>query len=185
VQGFRRPGTDIMDAYQYFYRDGEVVGQAPAGTLEYHAEEGHNHWHFTKFVAYSLLDATGQGVVRSHKQGFCLAPTDAINLLIPGSTQRPDSLGFHSVCGEESSLWIRETLPLGWGDTYLQAAPGQSFDITGVPNGTYFIAVRANPEGILYETTKSNNLTLRKVILGGQPGARTVRVPPWHGIDTE
>jgi hypothetical protein len=173
VQGYRRLGTDLMDAYQYFYRDGEVVGQAPVGTLEWDPEDGHEHWHFTEFVAYSLLDDTGQGVVRSHKQGFCLAPTDAINLLLPGATARPDSLGFYSVCGSETSLWVRETLPLGWGDTYFQGVPGQSFDITGVPNGTYYIAVRANPTGVLFESDTTNNLTLRKVILGGSPGART------------
>jgi hypothetical protein len=184
IQGYRRVGTDIMDAYQYFYRDGQVVGQAPVGTLEWDPEEGHQHWHFTEFVAYSLLDDTGQGVARSHKQGFCLAPTDAINLLLLDATMRPDTLGFHSVCGDETSLWVRETLPLGWGDTYFQAIPGQSFDITGVPNGTYYIAVRANPTGVLFEADTSNNLTLRKVILGGRPGARTVKVPAWHGIDS-
>ena len=35
------------------------------------------------------------------------------------------------------------------------------------------------------ETTTSNDVSLRKVILGGTPGHRTVKVPPWHGIDPE
>ncbi|MGH2539818.1 MAG: lysyl oxidase family protein, partial [Actinomycetota bacterium] len=90
-----------------------------------------------------------------------------------------------SACGGREDLWIREVLPVGWGDTYYQYLPGQSFDITDLPNGTYFIKVIANPGGHLYEAARGNNASLRKVILRGRPGHRRVEVPPWHGIDTE
>ena len=63
--------------------------------------------------------------------------------------------------------------------------PGQSFDITHVPNGTYYVEIVANPEKVLYETTARNDTSLRKVILGGTPGHRTVKVPAFHGIDPE
>ena len=43
----------------------------------------------------------------------------------------------------------------------------------------------ANPEHLLYETTTSNDASLRKVILGGTRGHRTVRVPAFDGIDPE
>ncbi|MEU3305425.1 lysyl oxidase family protein, partial [Streptomyces sp. NPDC006678] len=66
---------------------------------------------------------------------------------------------------------------VGSGDTYTQDLPGQSFDITGLPNGTYYIQVLANPENRLKETNTANNSALRKVILGGTPGQRTVTVP--------
>ena len=75
-----------------------------------------------------------------------------------------------------------ESLPAGWGDTYTQDLPGQSFDITHLANGTYFIAVRANPLGALYERTTANDVPYRRVILGGTPGHRKVTVPPWFGI---
>jgi hypothetical protein len=74
-------------------------------------------------------------------------------------------------------------LDVGWGDTYQQYLPGQSFDITDLPNGTYFIQVKANPEGKLYETDTANNESPRKIILRGRPGQRTVKVPPYQGID--
>jgi Lysyl oxidase len=80
---------------------------------------------------------------------------------------------------------VRETLPVGWGDTYFQFVPGQSFDITGLPNGTYFIEVTANPTGQLHERNADNNTRLRRVILRGRRGARRVRVPAFQGIDTE
>jgi len=74
-------------------------------------------------------------------------------------------------------------LDVGSGDTYTQDLPGQSFDITGLPNGTYYIQVLANPEKRLKETDLSNNSALRKVVLGGKPGARTVTVPKHDLVD--
>ena len=57
-------------------------------------------------------------------------------------------------------------MPVGWADTYIQSVAGQSFDITGVPDGTYYIEVIANPQKVLHETTTSNDISFRKVILG-------------------
>ena len=62
---------------------------------------------------------------------------------------------------------------------------GQSFNITKVPNGTYYIEVAANPLRVLHETTTRNDISLRKVIISGTPGHRTVRVPAVDGIDPE
>jgi hypothetical protein len=184
VEGFRRPGKNIMDAFQYFYKNGVAVGRAPAGTMEYDARPGHQHWHFKQFAEYSLLDSTKKLVVVSQKEAFCLAPTDAIDLLVPNALWSGFQIGLPGACGDVSSLWTRETLPVGWGDTYFQGLPGQSFDITKLRNGRYYIKVRANPSGVLIEASKGNNTTYRLVILGGTPGHRTVTVPAYHGIDS-
>lgn len=83
VEGFRRPGEDVMDAFQYFYdRDGTVVGRARVGTFRYHAGRGHDHWHFLQFAQFDLLDSSKQHVVKSKKQGFCLVPTDPVDLTV-------------------------------------------------------------------------------------------------------
>jgi hypothetical protein len=184
VEGFRAPGEDRMDAFQYFSDEGGIVGRAPVGSFDFDERDGHRHWHFLQFARYRLLDASQTQVVRSRKQSFCLAPTDAIDLTVDRAVWRPDGLGF-SRCGGETSLWIREVMPTGWGDTYFQGVPGQNLNITGVPNGTYWIEVRANPLGALYDAEPGNDVELREVILSGRPGARTVSVAPWHGIDTE
>jgi hypothetical protein len=76
-------------------------------------------------------------------------------------------------------------MPVGWGDTYFQQIAGQSFDISKVPNGTYYIEVVANPLKLLHESDTSNDVSLRQVILGGRAGHRTVRVPAVNGIDPE
>lgn len=185
VEGFRRPGEAIMDGWEYFYQDGEPVGRAPAGDLMYDPRPGHQHWHFEQFARYSLLGADQTEILRSEKTGFCLAPTDAIDMTAPGADWNPYSVGLGTACGSRSSIWTREVLPSGWGDTYFQGLPGQSFDITDLANGTYYIAVQANPDGMLIEGSMANNTELRQIILGGTPGHRTVTVPPWHGIDTE
>lgn len=183
VEGFRRDGEDVMDAFQYFYQDGEPVGRDAAGTLEYDVEDGHNHWHFLQFVRYRLLNKDLTRVVRSHKESFCLVPTDHVDLTVDGAEFRPRLVGLGSACGRARSVWIRETLPAGWGDTYFQWVPGQAFNITRVPNGVYHIEVTVNPLGLLHETDVTNNTELREIRLRGRRGNRWVVVSPWYGID--
>ncbi len=185
VEGFRRPDSDVMDAYQYFFVDGEVVGRAPVGTMEFDDDPGHHHWHFLQFARYRLLDSTRAVAVRSHKQSFCIGPSDPVDLTLPGATTRASLIGFFNACGTPTVLWVRERLPLGWGDTYLQSVAGQAFDITTVPNGSYFIEVEVNPAHLLYEQDTANNSSFRRVILRGDAGHRRVCVPPLGGVDRE
>jgi hypothetical protein len=174
-----------MDAWEYFYSNGSPVGRAQVGTMMYDARPSHQHWHFEQFAGYTLLDANRQTIARSRKTGFCLAPTDAIDLTAPNALWNPYSIGLSTACGGEGALWVREALPVGWGDTYYQSMAGQSFDITDLPNGTYYIQITANPAGLLMEASTTNNTQIRRIVLGGRPGHRSVKVPAWHGIDPE
>jgi hypothetical protein len=185
IEGFRRKGEPVMDAYQYFYDGQKVVGKAPVGTLEFDLRDGHHHWHLQQFAAYRLLSADQSRIAKSRKQSFCIVPTDPIDLSLDGAERRPYSTGLDSACGSSNALWIRETLPVGWGDTYYQFKAGQSFNITNLPNGRYFIEVEANPTGELHESDKANNSTLREIRLKGKPGKRTVCVPAYFGIGQE
>jgi hypothetical protein len=185
VEGFRSNGSPVMKAYQYFWENGRVIGRARAGTMGFDSQKGHNHWHFEQFARYTLLNVNKSVAVASHKVGFCIGASDPVNLLAPHAVWQPPVIGLTGQCGSPTALWVRETLPVGWGDTYFQTVAGQSFDITHVPNGTYYIEVTANPQRVLYETSVRNDVSLRKVILGGGPGHRTVKVPAWHGIDPE
>ncbi|WP_406458388.1 lysyl oxidase family protein [Streptomyces sp. NBC_00876] len=178
VDGFRTPGKALMDAYQYFYdAKGKQVGYTPTGTMEWDPRPGHEHWHFTDFASYRLLKADKKETVRSGKEAFCLANTDAVDYTVKNANWHPQNTDLSTACGQENSISVREVLDIGSGDTYTQDLPGQSFDITKLPNGTYFIQVLANPEKRLKETNLKNNSALRKVVLGGKPGARTVTVP--------
>ncbi|MEW2044884.1 lysyl oxidase family protein [Streptomyces sp. NPDC005476] len=179
VDGFRKPGADLMDSYQYFYdAKGKQVGYAPAGTMEWDPRVGHEHWHFTDFASYRLLAADQHEIVKSGKEAFCLANTDAIDYTVKNANWHPNNTDLSTACGQQNSISVREVLDVGSGDTYTQYRPGQSFDITDLPNGTYYIQVIANPANRLQETNTKNNVSLRKVVLGGAVGARTVSVPP-------
>lgn len=185
VQGFRADSSPVMPAYQYFWQDGQVIGRARAGTMGFDSKPGHDHWHFEQFAAYRLLGPNGNLVLRSQKTGFCIAPTDSVDLLLPGAVWQPSFIGFSGQCGSPTALWVRESMPLGWGDTYVQSAAGQAFDITNLRNGTYYVQVIANPGHVLHETTTANDVTVRKVIISGTRGHRHITVPAWNGIDPE
>jgi hypothetical protein len=178
VDGFRREGEDEMDAYQYFFdAAGTQTGYEQVGHMHWDPRRTHQHWHFEDFARYSLLDQDKVEAVRSKKEAFCLANTDAVDLTVPDAAWRPDNTDLTTSCGGYSSLSVREVLAAGWGDTYVQFRAGQSFDLRGLPNGTYYIAVIANPRNKLVEASTTNNVSLRKVHIGGTAGARTVRVP--------
>lgn len=179
VDGFRRDGEDIMDAYQYFVdADGNQTGFQQVGTMAWDSQDTHQHWHFKDFARYRILNEDKTQAVRSRKEAFCLANTDAIDYTLPGADWRPDQTDLHTACGERDSLSIREVLSAGSGDTYAQYRAGQSFDLRGLPNGVYYVAVEANPMGRLVESDTTNNVALRKVTIGGVPGARTVKAGP-------
>ncbi len=184
VDGFRIKDTKNMKAYQYFYdKDGKEVGSAPAGGLQWDPRPGHTHWHFKAFATYRLLDSTKKFTKRSGKEAFCLLPTDPVDLNKPGSNWRPSSTDLTTACGDESANSIREVLDVGWGDTYGQYLPGQSFNVTNLANGVYFIEVLANPDAKLVESNHNNNSALRKVRLGGKVGGkRTLKVYDYAGI---
>ena len=184
VEGFRGAEEDKMDAFQYFYSNDTAVGRAPVGSFDYDTRNGHHHWHFLQFARYRLLVADNTTeVVRSRKQSFCIAPTDAVDLTVPGAFYNPYQLGFGSWCGQTDSIWVREVLQPGWGDTYYQSVAGQAFNITNVPNGDYLLETSVNPGGQLYDADASNDVEIRNVRLTGQPDRRRVTVSPWHGIE--
>jgi hypothetical protein len=183
VEGFRSGPGETMDAFQYFYdEDGKAVSRTPVGTFQFDHRGGHHHWHFLQFVRYSIIDAATDEIVRSFKQSFCLAPTDSIDLTVPGALYLPYLPEMSSVCGGEEARWLREALPAGWGDTYYQSVAGQAFNITTLPNGSYRIRVTMNPLGLLKEASAANNVEDRDILLFGRTGHRQVIAQPWHGI---
>ncbi|WP_425489928.1 lysyl oxidase family protein [Nocardioides ungokensis] len=143
----------------------------------------HQHWHFEDFARYVLLKKDKTEAVTSKKEAFCLANTDAVDQTVPNAAWNPENTDLATSCGDLTALSIREVLASGWGDTYAQFRAGQSFDLKGLPNGTYYIAVIANPSDRLVESSTDNNESLRKVIIKGTEGHRTVTVPQVGIID--
>ncbi len=186
VDGFRRGNKDVMDAYQYFIdADGNQTGHQLVGTMIWHKAKSHNHWHFEDFARYTLLKADKTEAVRSRKESFCLANTDAVDYTVPGADWRPDNTDLHTACGDRSTISLREVLASGSGDTYAQFRAGQAFRIDNLPNGVYYISVEGNPERNLVESDTGNNVALRKIKLSGKPDKRKLKVFAVGIIDDE
>jgi hypothetical protein len=178
VEGFRDDlEQDHMTAYQYFYdADGNELGHEQVGELHWH-EGNHNHWHFDDFATYRLLKADKSTAVRSTKNSFGLANTDAVDYTVPGADWHPEGTDLGSACGGREALSVREVLSSGSGDTYFQFRTGQAFRLGNLPDGIYFIQVLANPEGNLIEESTTNNSSLRKIKLSTKAdGERKVKV---------
>ncbi|GAA4802252.1 lysyl oxidase family protein [Nocardioides caeni] len=177
VDGFRGSNDDEMDAYQVFTdADGNQTGYEKVGTMIWHDAESHHHWHFEDFARYSLLNADKTEAVRSRKESFCLANTDAVDYTVPGADWQPDNTDLHTSCGDEGSISLRQVLSPGSGDTYAQFRAGQAFRVDNLPNGIYYVAVQANPDGNLIETSTTNNVAMRRIRLSGTPTNRKLSV---------
>ena len=176
VEGYRKGDKPVMTSRQFIYRNGKPVRSEVVGKFEFDTRHGHHHWHMEDIAQYDLLNASGSRIVLSDKQSFCLAPTDPVDLTAPGADWQPDTAGLWSACAGEDSIWLREVLSAGWGDTYYQSVAGQSFDITDLPNGHYLLRVTADPRHRLLETDYTNNTALLPVVLHGPIGQRQLTV---------
>ena len=132
---------------------------------------------------YTLLRADKTEAVRSRKESFCLANTDAVDYTVPGADWRPENTDLHTACGDRGTVSLREVLASGSGDTYSQFRAGQAFRIDTLPNGIYYISVEGNPNRNLVEADTTNNVALRKIKLSGKPQHRKLKVFPVGIID--
>jgi hypothetical protein len=104
VEGFRNNGSPSMRAYQYFWHNGRVVGRTRVGTMGF---SQYNSWHFQQFAQYRLLNSNKSLVFRSQKVGFCIAPTDPVNLVLPRATWTPSFTGLQ---GAHNDISLRQVI---------------------------------------------------------------------------
>ena len=88
------------------------------------------------------------------KIGFCFY--DHTHQLARGPEEAQYSS--HS-CGERDDTVIGMGLSPGWNDIYLQTLPGQSIDVTGLPDGRYRLYTEVDEQGWFREATRDNNRT--------------------------
>jgi hypothetical protein len=94
----------------------------------------HGHYHIKDFSVYELLKLDGTIAAVGHKQGFCL--TDSFKY------------GENKSNGYDCHI---QGITSNWGDWYYKQLAGQWIDITGVPEGDYFVRVTINVGGIFNE----------------------------------
>lgn len=128
-----------------------------AGTFLFHAE--HGHIHFADWTQYRIRekigDSAGAVVAQGMKTSFCIIDESIYTSQLPNFD--PNG-GFFS-CGVAPNQEVIQGLSVGWQDVYDKSLPDQYIDITGVPSGTYWLEVEADPEQRIMESNEENNIT--------------------------
>ncbi len=143
---------EILDAV------GAVVLEEVVSTFEYHP--AHNHWHIGDVALFEVRNArdnghggdiggvvtNDRGESQSIKTTFCLIDSYRLDDNAPT---------------KERGYWDCYTgyqgISPGWVDQYHQATVGQQLDLTGAPEGVYYLVSTSNPAGVFLETDPANN----------------------------
>ena len=130
---------EILDA------DGDVVATHPAGAAVFHPE--HNHWHQDAVALFALRTSPdGPAIGTVSKTTFCL-----IDFEMSDNTQQGSDRTYRECNGDLQGISV------GWGDEYHHSTQGQSFDVTGLPAGVYYLTQDADPDGHWIELDETNN----------------------------
>ena len=159
--------TGLTDAYQRVYTHNASGGwliqnTVHAGTFAFHS--AHGHWHFEGFALYELRGVAPDGSIgasvhgSSSKVSFCMIDTTRVT-----STLQHSSAKTYSACTRDQAQGIS----VGWADTYGWRLPGQSIDVSNLPDGTYWLVSTADPGGRLLETNDGNNTAAIRVVIKG------------------
>jgi hypothetical protein len=156
VRGTFNRRTLIVTIDQIIQNADGTPERAPMGALIFHAE--HGHWHWEGFSLYEVWSTDLGGslaavVASSGKVSFCMRDdAQGETALSPAAVSaRPKYTGCN---------WQEQGLSAGWLDIYDLHTPGQTLDISHLPDGTYALASTVNPDGLLLEMDTGNNRAL-------------------------
>lgn len=142
-----RGDTERPVMQRIFSVDGAYTDKM-VGTFMWHEE--HKHYHFADYVMYKLerLSPEPEVLVDDIKSTFCLRDVTRVLLELPNRSEG----GEYKTCNSEV-----QGASIGWGETYYYDYPGQSFDVSTKPAGTYRLTTTINPDKYLDESDYSNN----------------------------
>jgi hypothetical protein len=127
----------------------------PVGNMFFDSD--HGHIHFDEFSEYALLDSHLRPLRQTKaakKVSFCIIDFHQWKAGLEGD---PTTGAFG--CGAFQGIDV------GYEDTYESSIPGQFIDITGVPDGTYYVYDSATTA--LEETNKKNNAAMVEIEIKG------------------
>ncbi|MBI2911259.1 MAG: hypothetical protein HYY05_03895 [Chloroflexi bacterium] len=159
---------NTTEAYQRVYSHDTsgspfLVSESLVGTFVFH--RSHRHCHFEGFDLYELLNDSGGNIGSlinvSKKTTVCIRDNADPE---PGAGSL-DHFGWGGYwrCDKNAT----EGLSVGYGDTYPWNIEGQSLDISGLPDGCYWLRSTANPDGNLQESDYSNNWAAIRFFVSG------------------
>ena len=132
---------ELLDA------NGNLIEEKVVSQFEFH--EAHNHWHIGNIALFEVRSGSPTGPVfggNSIKTTFCLIDWYKLEDNSPTKERK------YFECNG-----AYQGISPGWVDQYHQATDGQQLDITGAPEGLYYLVSTANPDGIFLESNYKNN----------------------------
>ena len=131
---------EILDA------GGNVVLTHPAGVAFFHPE--HNHWHQSGVAEFKIMTgdalvgctetACGREMAKGVKITFCFV--DVVFTGVTGKEKKQTPRGYFECNAELQGISV------GWADEYHQSTPLQELEVTGLPEGDYYLTHLADPE---------------------------------------
>ncbi|MBI5202886.1 MAG: IPT/TIG domain-containing protein [Elusimicrobia bacterium] len=168
------------NARQRVYDDQGGYQEYPAGTFVFSSHAGHNHFHYADFANYRLRAVTGSNglgsvLAASDKVGFAMFDNAVYDLSLPGA---PRSSVYQR---QEQSSLDPEGISVGWADVYDRSLGDQWIDVTGLPNGAYWLEIEIDPFHRLIESDETNNFTWVKVFINSTSASTNSEQPAQGG----
>lgn len=165
-------------AIQRIYHDDGSFERRFAGQFTFHGHEDHNHFHYGEFAAYRLRaiapgNRLGSVVRASDKVSFAMFDVDAYDRTLPGAPQS----GVYRNPGPSDPPNQPQGISVGWADVYARDLWDQWIDITGLPDGTYWLEKEVDPRRRLIESNEDNNRIWAKVVISGTEVAARLETP--------
>lgn len=137
-----------------------------AGRFVWH--NGHSHFHYEGYATYRLLHnvggAPGAVVTRNDgtttvgdKVGFCLININSSFTMPSTGTSSTTLANFNRAGQPGTSCGMLQGIHVGKADVYASVYDGQWVDVTGVPNGNYFLEVTLDGSDAVLEKNENNN----------------------------
>jgi hypothetical protein len=152
--------NDTQDVYQRIYDDQGGVSETLIGSFP-NANPAYGHLWLEGIAQYNLRtvlpgDGVGAVVATKDKTSQALVDGNDYDLSLPGAPPAP-------VYDSQNDPY--QGVSVGWADIYSYYIPGQWIDVTGLPNGQYWLEVVADPYNRIIESNDTNNTVRIKVTL--------------------
>jgi hypothetical protein len=162
MAGLLNADTNIVSVTQIIHGTNLSIREQDTGVFYYH--DSHSHWHWEGFSDYKIWSITSSGglqatMASSAKVGYCLEDVEIFSgnqTIIHAQDDQP----LPEVPQFNSCYWRRQGLSVGWMDVYRSHIPGQSIDITHLPDGVYALQSTVDPANLILEVNDANNTSL-------------------------
>lgn len=167
---------ELQRVYQRVFRTDNTWYDREAGWFIYHPT--HGHIHFEDWTAFRLRNMTPGGTVGDivavgSKTSFCILEIVGEDPTMPGYNEQPS----YSSCGQVQGLRP------GWADVYGATLSGQFIELTGVPDGVYWLEGDIDPNSQVLESNETNNRVRIPVGIGNPPNAEPDAYEPNNSLN--